>query len=340
MDKHPFIDKVRIFVKAGTGGSGCLSFRREKGVPFGGPDGGNGGDGGSVLLVGNSGLSTLIDFKYKPHFEAERGEHGMGKNMYGRNAKDMTILVPLGTVVKDFDTGEVLGEILHENVPMLIAKGGKGGRGNTSYKCSTNRAPKSFEYGEEGEEKTIFLELKSIADVGIIGYPNAGKSTLLSKISKANPKIANYPFTTLSPNLGVVRIEAGVSFTWADIPGLIDGAHTGAGLGGEILRHVERTKILVHMVDVSVDGSDPVADYTSINKELALYSKELAKKPQVVAANKLDMPGAKKNYELLKKHLAKKKVKLFPIAAMKGEGLKELVFEVFKKYKKLKDKSL
>ncbi|MEI7904916.1 MAG: GTPase ObgE [Candidatus Firestonebacteria bacterium] len=331
-----FIDKVKVIARAGAGGNGCVSFRREKGVPKGGPDGGNGGKGSSIFFVGTSNMTTLLDFKYKPFFEGERGEHGMGKKMYGKHYGDMTVKVPLGTVVKDLDSGEILYDITEEGKPVLIARGGKGGRGNASYKCSTNRVPRSFEFGEEGEEKSLLLELKTIADIGIIGYPNAGKSTLLSKVSKAHPKIANYPFTTLSPNLGVVIIEEGVHFTWADIPGIIEGAHTGAGLGDEFLRHIERTKVLVHVIDVSALERDAVEDFKNINKELGLYSKEMLSKPQLVAANKVDMPDAKKNFEKLKKALAKKRVKVFPISAIKGEGTKELVFEALKMFNKLR----
>ncbi len=335
-----FIDKVKIFVQAGDGGRGCISFRREKYIPKGGPDGGNGGKGGDIVLVGTNSMATLIDFKYRPHFKSDYGQHGLGSNCYGKNAKDIIIKVPLGTIVRDFNTGELLVDILKEGQKYMAAKGGKGGRGNASYMTSTFQAPRIAEQGERGEYRDLLLELKTIADVGIIGYPNAGKSTLLSKTSNANPKIANYPFTTLSPNLGVVKIDEFTSFVWADIPGLIEGASEGLGLGDEFLRHIERTKVLIHMVDVSAYGRSPVKDYESINKELAAYSKELMKKPQVVVANKMDMPNAKKNFDKLKKYLTgKKKGKLYAISAMKGEGLKDLVFAVYEKVKKIRDKT-
>ncbi|MFH1824071.1 MAG: GTPase ObgE [Candidatus Firestonebacteria bacterium] len=334
-----FIDKVKIFVKAGDGGNGCISFRREKNIPKGGPDGGNGGKGGDIILWGDRNLSTLIDFKYKPIFKAKRGGSGEGRNRYGRWSDDLIIKVPLGTVVKNFNTDEILGDLVAHNQTLLIVKGGKGGRGNTSFKSSTFQAPMIAEKGVIGEERTLILELKIMADVGIIGYPNVGKSTLLSKISNANPKIADYPFTTLSPNLGVVRIEEGVSFVWADIPGLIKGASAGTGLGGEFLRHIERTLILVHLIDVATFDRDPVFDYENINLELKLYSRELIKKPQVVVANKIDISTSKKKFNKLKKYLAKKKIKLIGISSLKLIGIKELVFEVFNKVKGIKEKT-
>ncbi|MCX5777155.1 MAG: GTPase ObgE [Candidatus Firestonebacteria bacterium] len=336
-----FIDKVKIYVEAGEGGRGCISFRREKYIPKGGPDGGNGGKGGDIIIVGNASMTTLIDFKYKPYYKSIHGEHGLGSNMYGKNAKDVIIKVPLGTVVRDFETEELLGDILKDGQKLLVAKGGKGGRGNASYKTSTYQTPRIAENGERGESRELLMELKTIADVGVIGYPNAGKSTLLSKVSNANPKIANYPFTTLSPNLGVVKIDEYTSFVWADLPGLIEGASEGVGLGDEFLRHIERTKILVHMIDVSAYGRDPKKDYESIVKELGAYSKELLKKPQVIVANKMDMPGAEEKLKKLKKYLtSKRKGKVYSISAMKGEGLKELIFAVYDKVKKLRDKEI
>src|SRR3989339_94702 len=334
-----FIDKVKIYVEAGAGGRGCISFRREKYIPKGGPDGGNGGKGGGIIIVGNSSMATLIYFKFKPYYKSIHGEHGLGSNMFGKNAKDIIINVPLGTVVRDFETEELLGDILKEGQKLLVAKGGKGGRGNASYKTSTFQTPRIAENGERGESRELLLELKTIADVGVIGYPNAGKSTLLSKVSNANPKIANYPFTTLSPNLGVVKIDEYTSFVWADLPGLIEGASLGVGLGDEFLRHIERTKILVHMIDISAYGRDARKDYEAINKELGAYSKELLKKPQVIVANKMDMPGAEENLKKLQKYLSsKRKGKVYSICAMKGEGLKDLVFAVFAKVKKLREK--
>jgi GTP-binding protein len=331
-----FIDKVKIFIKGGDGGNGCVSFRRERNIPKGGPDGGNGGKGGDVILCGDRNLSTLIDFELNKVFIAKRGGHGEGSNRYGKEGEDLIIKVPLGTVVKDFNTGEILGDIVTHNQTLLVARGGKGGRGNASFKSSTFQAPKIAEKGGKGEEKTLVLELKVIADVGIIGYPNVGKSTLLSKISNATPKIADYPFTTLSPNLGVVKIEE-FSFVWADIPGLIKGASKGTGLGDEFLRHIERTLVLVHMIDVSAIDRDPIEDYENINNELKLYSSELVKKPQVVVANKIDILSSKENFNRLKKYLSQRKIKLFGISALKSIGIKELVFEVFNKVKKIKE---
>lgn len=334
-----FIDKVKIFIRAGDGGNGCMSFRREKYIPRGGPDGGNGGKGGNVILEGDRNMTTLIDFKFRPIYKAKRGGHGLGSNCFGRDAEDLIIKVPLGTIVRDFDTSEMLGDIINHQQKLTVALGGKGGKGNTSFKSSTNRAPKNFEMGGIGEERNLGLELKVIADVGIIGYPNAGKSTLLSKITNANPKIANYPFTTLSPNLGVVQIEEGVSFTWADIPGLIEGAHKGAGLGDDFLRHIERTIVLVHLIDISAHGRDPVVDYKNINKELGLYSGELTKKRQIAVANKTDMPETAEKIKKLKKYLTKNKIKLLEISALKGEGLKKLIFTVFEIVKEEKKKN-
>lgn len=325
-----FIDEATIQVKAGDGGNGCISFRREKYVPKGGPNGGDGGRGGSIILQASSSVKTLLDFKYRSHFKAERGQHGMGKNMTGRSAEDLIIKIPCGTVVYDKVTGEVIADFVRDGQSIVIARSGKGGLGNQHFATSTRQAPRIAYPGKPGEERTLKLELKMIADVGIIGCPNAGKSTLLSRISSAHPEIASYPFTTKSPNLGVVKVGDWDTFTAADIPGLLEGAHAGTGLGDKFLRHIERTKILIHLIDAAgVDGRNPADDFKSINKELKLFSKELAKKPQIVALNKMDLPDARKNLPKIKKALPKK-IKVFPISGATGEGIDKLVIEVSK----------
>ncbi|MBI4849302.1 MAG: GTPase ObgE [Nitrospirae bacterium] len=275
-----FIDQVKVYVKAGDGGRGCISFRREKYVPKGGPNGGDGGRGGHIIFKAVSNLNTLLDLKYQQQYRAERGEHGMGKDMHGKNGKDLTIPVPPGTLIKDADTGEILSDLTIEGQEFFAAKAGRGGLGNAHFKTATRQAPMFAQPGEPGEEKNLVLELKLLADVGLIGLPNAGKSTLISALSAARPKVADYPFTTLIPVLGVVKHEDFRSFVIADIPGLIEGAHKGAGLGFQFLRHVERTSILLHLVDISeMAEGDPVENFEKINKELELYSPELMKKP-------------------------------------------------------------
>lgn len=282
-----FVDYVVITVEAGTGGSGAEAFRREMGVPRGGPSGGNGGRGGSVYLRGDKQLSTLLDYQYQTLYRAERGEHGQGKSRFGRDGKDLELRVPIGTVVKDADTGEVIGEIIEDGQRLLVAKGGRGGRGNEAFATATRQAPTYWEPGEEGEVRKIALELKLIADVGLVGKPNAGKSTLLSAISKATPKIADYPFTTLSPNLGVVPLPDHRTFVVADIPGIIEGAHEGKGLGLRFLRHIERTRTLALLI--SADSEDLQGEYELLRSELAAYSPELAKKPHCVVITKADI---------------------------------------------------
>lgn len=320
-----FYDKAKIYVKAGDGGNGIVAFRREKYVPEGGPNGGDGGDGGSVILMGDKGLRTLVDFKYKPHVKAKKGEHGQGKNRHGRNAEDTILKVPLGTIVKDFDTGELIADITEDGQCVVVARGGRGGRGNARFASAKNRVPSVAEKGEPGEEVTLFLELKLLADVGLVGMPNAGKSTLISVISAAKPKIADYPFTTLKPNLGVVSVDEGSSFVVADIPGLIEGAHQGAGLGHEFLRHIERTRIFVHVLDMTPAEDKNIVDvFSVINRELILYNPKLADKKQIIAANKMDVSGAEKNLELLKKELGEQ-YEIFPISAVAGTGLKPLI---------------
>ncbi len=323
-----FIDEATIHVKASDGGDGCISFRREKYVPRGGPDGGDGGGGGSIILQANSRIKTLLDFKYKTHFKAPRGEDGKGKNKTGKSGGDLTIKVPCGTVVYDKETGDQIIDLTQEGQSVAIARGGRGGRGNQHFATATRQAPRIAEPGGPGEKKTLKLELKLIADVGIIGCPNAGKSTLLSRISSAHPKIAAYPFTTKSPNLGVITVGDWGSFVAADIPGLLEGAHAGTGLGDKFLRHIERTRLLIHVIDAAgVDGRDPVQDYHTINKELKYHSKELAKRPQIIAANKMDLPQAKENVPRLKKEL---KQEVFPISGVTGEGIDKLIKETAK----------
>lgn len=319
-----FIDEVTVHVKAGDGGNGCVSFRREKFVPLGGPNGGDGGDGGSIILEADSRKRTLLDFKYKSHFKAKSGSHGQGKNKHGKSGEDLIIKVPPGTVIFDSKTGDLLRDLANDKDQVIVAKEGQGGRGNAHFATSTRQAPKFAEEGHPGEERILKLELKLIADVGIIGCPNAGKSTLLSHISAAKPEIAAYPFTTKSPNLGVVKVGDWGGFVAADIPGLLEGAHAGTGLGDKFLRHIERTKLFIHIIDTAgVDGRDPAKDFETINKELEYYSKELSKRPQIVALNKMDLPQAKKNLEKVKNKL--KGIKIYPVSAVTGEGIEELI---------------
>jgi GTP-binding protein len=325
-----FVDDVDIRVTAGDGGRGCLSFRREKFVPRGGPDGGDGGSGGSVFIVATSTKNTLIDFRFHPEFTAPRGSHGQGSNKTGQTGDDLEIAVPVGTLVlqKDPETGETapLADLTQEGQRVLVAKGGRGGRGNARFVSSTNRAPRRTEPGEPGEERFLRLQLKLIADVGLIGFPNAGKSTLISRISAARPKIADYPFTTLNPNLGVVRLSDDRSFVVADVPGLIAGAHAGHGLGHQFLRHVERTKVLVHLVDVSgASGRDPVEDFDTIVEELRLFDPRVAEKPQIVAATKIDAVDDPRRVDALERHVRVRQLPFFRISAVAGTGLDELL---------------
>ncbi len=284
-----FIDRVRIKVEAGTGGSGATSFRREHRVPKGGPDGGDGGRGGDVILRGDSNLATLLDYTYRTRFVAERGEHGMGSNMTGRSGKDVVLPVPPGTIIRDMDTGEVIGDLLADGDTVVVARGGRGGRGNAYFATATHRAPREWQPGEEGESRSLELELKLIADVGLVGQPNAGKSTLLSVISAARPRIADYPFTTLSPNLGVVQLSDHRTFVVADIPGIIEGAHEGRGLGHDFLRHIERTRLLALLIPI--DAVDWQLEYDGLRSELASYSSVLAEKPHCVVFTKMDLLG-------------------------------------------------
>jgi len=321
-----FIDQVKIYVKAGDGGRGCVSFRREKYVPKGGPNGGDGGRGGHIIFKAIHDLNTLLDFKYKKQYLAQRGQHGMGKNMHGKDGEDLVIPVPLGTLVKVFDTGEVLCDLIADGQEFVAAQGGRGGQGNSHFKTATRQTPRFAQPGEEGGELTLTLELKLLADVGLIGLPNAGKSTLISVLSSARPKIADYPFTTLVPNLGVVKYGDFRSFVIADIPGLIEGAHRGSGLGFQFLRHVERTSILLHLVDVSeiAEGS-PVENFEKINRELELYSPELMKKPLAVVGTKLDIKGDGQRLDGLTRYCKEKKYDFFPVCAVTGDGTKKLL---------------
>lgn len=329
-----FVDKTKIYVKGGDGGDGLIAFRREKYVPDGGPAGGDGGKGGDVVLEVDEGLRTLVDFRYQKHFKADKGEKGKPKNQNGANAKDLIIRVPPGTVVIDDDTNEVLGDLTRHGQRLIVARGGAGGRGNVRFATPANPAPYIAENGEEGEERWITLELKLIADVGLVGLPSVGKSTLLSVVSAAKPKIAAYHFTTLSPNLGVVRWGEDHQFVMADLPGLIEGAHEGHGLGHEFLRHVERTRLLLHVVDMSAsEGRDPYDDWITINRELELYSERLAKRPQIIIANKMDMPEAKQHLQTFKQRLADhvdasgNPYKIIPISALTRQGIQEMILE-------------
>lgn len=329
-----FVDKTKIYVKGGDGGDGLIAFRREKYVPDGGPAGGDGGKGGDVVLEVDEGLRTLVDFRYQKHFKADKGEKGKPKNQNGANAKDLIIRVPPGTVVIDDDTNEVLGDLTRHGQRLVVARGGAGGRGNVRFATPANPAPYIAENGEEGEERWITLELKLIADVGLVGLPSVGKSTLLSVVSAAKPKIAAYHFTTLSPNLGVVRWGEDLQFVMADLPGLIEGAHEGHGLGHEFLRHVERTRLLLHVVDMSAsEGRDPYDDWITINRELELYSERLAKRPQIIIANKMDMPEAMQHLQTFKQRLADhvdasgNPYKIIPISALTRQGIQEMILE-------------
>lgn len=321
-----FVDEAKIFVMAGAGGDGSVSFRREKFVPFGGPNGGDGGKGGSVILQASPSMQTLLDFRYRKHFKAKKGGHGSGKDRHGSDGENMIVQVPVGTVVKDAETGELLADLKQEGEQVVVARGGKGGRGNASFASSSRQTPRFAEKGEEGEERTLRLELKLLADVGILGLPNAGKSTLLAAISAARPKIADYPFTTLSPSLGVVTLSDEVKAVFADIPGLIEGAHGGAGLGDRFLKHLERTRLLLHLIDLdTLDSQNPLSSYRVIFNELALFSRKLAALPQLVVPNKIDLPHAREKLPSLRKAFEALGIRSFPISAVTGEGIRDLL---------------
>src|SRR6476661_5484948 len=329
-----FIDEAKIRVKAGDGGNGCMAFRREKYVPRGGPSGGDGGKGGDVIMESSERHNTLVHFRFNPEYKAQRGRHGEGSNRTGKEGEDILLKVPVGTIVYDDETGEMVHDFSQADERVVIARGGRGGRGNAQFATSTHQAPREHEPGREGEERVLRLELKLLADVGLVGYPNVGKSTLVSRISAAKPKIADYPFTTLQPNLGVVtigEIPDEDSYVVADIPGLIEGAHTGTGLGIQFLRHIERTRVLVHMIDVS-DASgrpDPVADFKVIMGELKSFGADLEKKPMIVVASKIDVVNPEKLARLVK-HCKKLKLKIYEISAVTGKGIPELKYALGK----------
>nr|WP_106780129.1 GTPase ObgE [Lysinibacillus timonensis] len=323
-----FVDHVKIYVKGGDGGDGMVAFRREKYVPNGGPAGGDGGHGGNVVFLVEEGLRTLMDFRYKRHFKATRGEHGMSKGMHGKNAEDLVIKVPPGTVVLNEETGAVIADLVEHGQTAIIARGGRGGRGNTRFATPANPAPELAEKGEPGQELNVILELKVLADVGLVGFPSVGKSTILSVVSAAKPKIGAYHFTTIVPNLGMVETDDGRSFAMADLPGLIEGAHQGVGLGMQFLRHIERTRVIVHVVDMSgMEGREPYEDYVTINEELKQYNLRLTERPQIVVANKMDMPDAEEN---LQEFLSKvgDSVKVFPVSAISRQGLTPVLYEI------------
>ena len=339
-----FIDEAKIQVKAGIGGNGCMAFRREKFVPRGGPSGGDGGKGGDVIMESSERHNTLVHFRFNPEYKAERGRHGEGSNRTGREGVDVILKVPVGTLVYDDATGERVHDFSRADDRIVIARGGRGGRGNARFATSTHQAPRECEAGFPGEERTLRLELKLLADVGLVGYPNAGKSTLISRISAARPKIADYPFTTLQPNLGVVVVGEepnDVSFVVADIPGLIEGAHTGAGLGTQFLRHIERTRLLVHLVDISDSSGrpDPAKDYAVITNELASFGAGLEQKPVLVAATKIDVVN-KDKLAKLRRYCKKHTLPLYPISAVTGEGIEKLKHAIAKKVMEVRQAEL
>ncbi len=320
-----FVDEVELKVKAGDGGDGCTAFRREKYVPMGGPFGGNGGHGADIVFVADSGLHTLLDLRYQKQIKGSKGENGRGKNQHGKGREKVEIKVPLGTVVTDLDTGFILADLKEPGQSAIIAKGGRGGRGNTAFKTQTNTAPEYSEKGEPGEEKTLKVEVKMIADVGLVGLPSVGKSTIISCVSKSKPKIAAYHFTTLTPNLGVTKTTDGYSFVLADLPGLIEGASKGEGLGDRFLRHIERTKIIAHVIDMAAtEGRDPYEDYQLINKELELFNPKLLKKPQIIIANKKDIEGFSENFDKFMKKIDSK-IQVFAVSAATNTGLQEVI---------------
>jgi len=330
-----FIDRVKINVKSGNGGNGIVAFRREKYVPMGGPAGGDGGKGGDIIFEVDEGLNTLMDFRYNRHLKAKNGENGMSKGKHGKDAEPLIVPVPPGTVVIDESTGALIADLVEHEQQAVIAEGGRGGRGNIKFATSKNPAPHLSENGEPGKEFSVILELKLIADVGLVGFPSVGKSTLLSVVSAARPKIADYHFTTLSPNLGVVETDDHRSFVIADLPGLIEGAHEGVGLGHQFLRHVERTRIIVHVIDMAgSEGRDPYDDYVKINFELSEYDATLAKKPQIIAANKMDMPNAPELLQQFKEKLSKD-IPIYPISAYTRSGIRELLFAIADQLEKI-----
>lgn len=331
-----FVDYAKIIIKSGNGGNGAATFRREKYVAAGGPDGGDGGKGGDVYFVVDPDSNTLIDFRFTKKFKAEDGQNGSGSHRFGKSGEDIYIKVPLGTIVKDAETGKVIVDMSKKGQQELILKGGRGGKGNSHFATSTRQAPRFAIDGEKGKEKEIILELKLLADVGLLGFPNVGKSTILSRVTKATPKIADYHFTTIDPNLGVVKTEYGDSFVLADIPGIIEGASEGVGLGTQFLRHVERTRLLLHVIDVAgTEGRDPVDDFNKINSELEKYSEKLASRKQIIVANKIDSMQDEENYKALETLAKEKDLEIYKISAVTGEGLNELFNHVAKLIKTL-----
>jgi GTP-binding protein len=329
-----FIDEVTIEVRAGRGGDGCATFRREPFVPRGGPSGGDGGDGGSVILVADPQISTLLDLRYQQRYIAAAGERGMGRDQYGKSGADVEVRVPVGTVVRDADGGDLLADLTVAGQRCVVAQGGKGGRGNIHFATSTNQAPSTAEPGTAGEQRRLQLELKLLADVGLCGYPNVGKSTFIAAVSRARPKIADYPFTTLTPNLGVVGLSGGRSFVLADVPGLIEGASEGHGLGHRFLRHLERTHLLIHLVEFSAEpGRDPLADYDVINAELERYDPELRARPQLVALTKMDLTETREAYSRWRDAFAARGLELHPVSAPTGEGVRALLEAAWKRLK-------
>lgn len=333
-----FVDTAKIYVKGGDGGDGMIAFRREKYVPDGGPAGGDGGRGADIIFEVDEGLNTLMDFKYQRHFKAQPGEKGMNKSRNGSNADPMIVKVPPGTVIIDEDSNEIIGDMVRQGQQVVAARGGRGGKGNVRFATAKNPAPELAEHGQDGEERWITLELKLMADAGLVGFPSVGKSTLLSVVSAAKPKIGAYHFTTISPNLGVVSAGEGRNFVLADLPGLIEGAHEGTGLGLQFLRHVERTRLIVHVIDMAgTEGRDPYEDWHKINEELRLYSEALAELPQIIAANKMDMPDAETGLELFREQLDQEGLDtaIYPIAAASHQGLKELIYGIADRLDKL-----
>lgn len=322
-----FVDEVRIYVKAGDGGNGAVSFRREKFIERGGPNGGDGGNGGSVLFVANPQLTTLLDYRYQQHHRAKSGEHGMGSDCNGHGAEDLVLQVPVGTLIRNEATGELLVDLGEPGQEFVAAKGGRGGLGNMNFATSTRQTPRFAQDGTQGEEITLRLELKLLADVGLLGFPNAGKSTFISRVSRARPKVADYPFTTLVPNLGMVQYKDNLSFVMADIPGIIEGASEGVGLGHQFLRHVERCKVLVHLIDMGAEGEGrkPLDDFNILNTELKKYSAELASKPQVVAANKQDLTEARERLGPFTEALRRRGIRVYPVSCATGEGMQALM---------------
>ena len=324
-----FVDKAKVYVKGGDGGDGLIAFRREKYVPEGGPGGGDGGNGGDVIFRVDEGLRTLMDFRYQRHFKAKRGEKGRNKSQHGANAESMVVRIPPGTVLLDDDTGEVIADLTRHGQQVVVARGGRGGRGNIRFATPNNPAPELAENGEEGQERYVVMELKVMADIGLVGFPSVGKSTLLSVVSAAQPKIGAYHFTTITPNLGVVDVGDGRSFVMADLPGLIEGAHEGVGLGHEFLRHVERTRVIIHVVDMSgSEGRDPFDDWQKINEEIRLYNPVLAERPQIVAANKMDMPESEDNLEAFREQVkaVRPNLEIMPISSLTRHGIQELLY--------------